>query len=237
MKLTIICVGEAPASIRSDFPSYIKMFESLLSQSDPSLEFTSLSVVHEEELPDPNTLEATLITGSPASVYDSEPWISKLRDFVRWCAAESVPQIGVCFGHQIIAQALGGLVTKSDKGWGIGRHEYDLLDQNYWLSEDRPNKIALAVSHQDQVIEPPAGAISVMSSEFTPYAGLWYDNAPIISVQGHPEFTKEFATALYTARSDRLDGVSKAIESLELPLDNSFVSDWMVRFLNSSGRA
>ncbi len=237
MILTILCVGEAPIEIRRDFPSYTTMFQSLLSQSDADLEFKSISIVDGDELPDPATLEATLITGSPASVYESEQWISELRDFVRWSAAESVPQIGVCFGHQIIAQALGGHVAKSDKGWGVGRHEYNLLNQAHWFSDDRPNKIALAVSHQDQVIAPPVGAVSVMSSDFTPYAGLWYQNAPIISVQGHPEFTKEFATALYTARADRIEGVSKAIESLELPLDNTPIADWMIRFLNSSSKA
>lgn len=233
MNLTIISVGEAPQSIREDFPTYPEMFHSLLSKSHTDLEFDTISVLEAEELPDPKKLDATLITGSPASVYDSEPWISNLRDFVRWCALEKIPQIGVCFGHQLIAQALGGQVTKSPKGWGVGRHEYDFIDPTFWLKEEAPDKIALAVSHQDQIIEPPAGALTTMSSEFTPYAGLWYENAPIMSVQGHPEFSKEFASALYTARVDRIDGVPKAIESLESPLDNDLISSWMIRFLNS----
>ena len=237
MILTIICAGKAPTSIRSDFPSYPEMFEALLSRTGIDLEFETISVIDGEKLPDPTTLEATLITGSPSSVYDSESWISELRDFVRWCAAEAIPQIGVCFGHQLIAHALGGRVTKSDKGWGVGRHEYDLRSRTFWLSEDAPDKIVLSVSHQDQVITPPAGTQPMMSCEFTPFAGLWYENAPIISIQGHPEFSKEFATALYSARADRIDGISKAIDSLDMPLDNDLVSDWMIRFLNASKKS
>lgn len=236
MILTIICVGEAPESIRREFPSYPKMFENLLSRSDTNIEFSTISPYKGDELPDPQILDAILITGSPASVYDPEQWIPRLLDFVRWCSAKSVPQIGVCFGHQLIAQALGGRVSKSDKGWGVGRHEYNLVDRPSWLSDDTPETIALAVSHQDQITEPPAGAKPIISSEFTPYAGLCYENAPIISIQGHPEFTKEFATALYTARSGRIEGVAEAIESLNKPLDNKAISDWMVRFLHSNSK-
>ena len=100
---------------------------------------------------------------------------------------------GICFGHQLMAQALGGTVRKSEKGWGIGRHVYDVVPGNGVIDGD---KIAIAASHQDQVIEPPAGATTIFHSAFTPHAGLLYANGAAMSVQPHPEFTPAFAHCL-----------------------------------------
>ena len=98
--------------------------------------------------------------------------------------------VGVCFGHQLIAQALGGTVRKSEKGFGLGRHVYDVAEGNGLI--DGP-QIALACSHQDQVITPPAGATTILSSDFTPYAGLLYAGGTTLSVQAHPEFPSALA--------------------------------------------
>ena len=83
--------------------------------------------------------------------------------------------VGVCFGHQLIAQALGGTARKSEKGWGLGRHVYDVAAGN-GLIDGR--HIALACSHQDQVITPPAGATTILSSDFTPMPGCSTPAAP-----------------------------------------------------------
>jgi GMP synthase-like glutamine amidotransferase len=108
-----------------------------------------------QALPDPTKIEAILITGSAAGVYDEFDWIAPLEDFVRATYAGKTPMVGVCFGHQLIAQALGGKARKSNKGWGIGWHVYRVAPGNGVIKGER---IALACSHQDQVIEPPADA-------------------------------------------------------------------------------
>lgn len=235
MKLTIIETGLAPEPIRNRFPDYPAMFTRLIGGADPSLSFETVSVVKGAPLPDPAGLDAILVTGSPAGVYDPEPWMSPLMDFIRWAADARTPQIGVCFGHQAVAQAMGGRVEKSDKGWGVGRHVYDVHSAPEWIS-GAPQDAAFAVSHQDQVVSLPPGAERIASSEFTPYAALAFQQAPIISFQGHPEFDDDFAEALYHCRRDRLGGdtADTAIESLSRPHDNQVIATWMAAFLASS---
>ncbi len=232
MKLTIVETGLAPEPIRDRFPDYPAMFRRLIGAADPALAFETVSVVKGEPLPDPATLDAILITGSPAGVYDPEPWMNPLMDFIRWAADAKTPQIGICFGHQAVAQAMGARVAKSDKGWGVGRHAYDVHDAPDWIN-GKPDEAAFAVSHQDQVLSLPPGARRIASSAFTPYAALAFQQVPIISFQGHPEFEDDFAEALYDCRRDRLgdNSADTAIESLSRPHDNQMIASWMTAFL------
>ena len=182
-------------------------------------------------LPDPASLDAILLTGSPAGVYDDLDWIAPLERFVRAAYEAKVPMAGICFGHQLIAQALGGTVTKSEKGWGIGRHVYDVVPGNGVIDGET---VAIPASHQDQVIAPPAGATTIFRSEFTPHAGLLYANGTVMSVQPHPEFTVPFAhvcceKAAQNSAPEALVATAKA--SLEQPLDNADLGRAIARFL------
>ncbi len=140
--------------------------------------------------------------------------------------------VGVCFGHQLIAQALGGTVRKSEKGWGIGRHVYQVAPDNGLLDGET---IAAAASHQDQVITPPASARTIMSSDFTPHAGLLYANGTTLSAQPHPEFTVDYADALCDLRRglapDAVVDAAKA--SLTGPLDHTTLGGVVTRFLTA----
>jgi GMP synthase-like glutamine amidotransferase len=232
MRITIIETGRAPGRLSEDYPRYPQMFEALLSAADAGLSFETVALVDGQALPDPGGLEGVVITGSPAGVYDSTPWMDPLRDFVRGAFASRTPMVGVCFGHQIIADAMGGDVRKSDKGWGVGRHTYDVLDRRAWMA-DAGASLSLAVSHQDQVITPPQGAVTLARSAHTEHAMLAYSDAPVMSLQGHPEFGDEFVSALYAARRGRLsdEQVDGAIASLAERHDNALVGRWMARFL------
>jgi len=238
MKITILETGRPPDALRADWPDYPEMFEDLIDQADTGFTYESLPVVDGAALPDPASLEAVLITGSPAGVYDDRAWIAPLLDFIRWASAEAVPQVGICFGHQAMAQALGGQVVQSPKGWGIGRHHYDRIAEAPWMEPADTDGFALAVSHQDQVIAPPPGAQVLARSGFTPFAALSYAAGPAISFQGHPEFTPGFSRALYEARRGRPLGdceVDTAIGSLEHSLDAGLVASWIARFYRGSG--
>src|SRR4051794_21581475 len=169
--ITIIETGIISLPNRERHGSFPQMFERLLGAADSSATCSTVRLMDGEALPDPATLDAILLTGSPAGVYDDLDWIAPLEDFVRSAYALRTPMAGICFGHQLIAQALGGTVRKSEKGWGIGRHVYDVVPGNGVVGGE---SIAIAASHQDQVIEPPAGATTIFRSEFTPYAGLLY---------------------------------------------------------------
>jgi GMP synthase-like glutamine amidotransferase len=238
MRVTILETGRAPGRLSDDYPRYPDMFASLLSKADENLTFETIALVDGAPLPHPPACEAVLITGSPAGVYDSTPWMDPLRAFVRGAFEAKTPIVGVCFGHQIIADAMGGVVRKSEKGWGVGRHTYDIIRHRDWMNGGGAT-ISLSASHQDQVIEPPAGAATLASSKHTDHAMLAYDNAPVISVQGHPEFSDRFVSALYSARRGKTlsdAAVDAALESLTRPEDNALVGEWIVRFLRTTRR-
>jgi GMP synthase-like glutamine amidotransferase len=235
MRVTIIETGRAPGQLSEAYPRYPDMFAALLGEADAGLSFEVVKLVDGEALPDPAACEAVVITGSPSGVYDQTPWMDPLRDFVRGVFRVKTPMVGVCFGHQIIADAMGGDVRKSDKGWGVGRHTYQVLEHRPWMAGAGAS-VSLAVSHQDQVITPPEGAVTLARAAHTEHAMLAYEDAPVMSVQGHPEFGDQFVAALYAARRGRLSDaqVDGAIASLAERHDNEMVGRWMARFLRSA---
>ena len=225
MKLAILETGRPPGDLAERFGDYPTMFEQLLRSG---FEVESFDV-QAGEFPDPGAHDAVLITGSPAGVYDGLPWIAPLMDFIR--AARGSKMVGVCFGHQVMAEALGGQVVKSDKGWGTGLHHYSVVHSEPWL--DGEGDIAIPASHQDQVVIQPPNTQIVAASDFTPYAALAWIDRPAISFQFHPEFSPAFAQALIAERYDRVPDPDAAIASLDAPNDNARVGGWIRRFLNA----
>jgi len=233
--VTIIETGIVSPRNRERHGSYPQMFEQMIGAADASVTFDTVSIPAGEPLPDVGGLETILITGTSAGVYDHFDWIAPLEVFVRAANQSKVPMVGVCFGHQLIAQALGGTARKSEKGWGLGRHVYDVAPGNGVIDGKR---IALACSHQDQVITPPAGARTILSSDFTPHAGLLYAGDTTLSVQAHPEFTMGFALAcceMVSSKGDAPDSVVAPAEaSLAEPLESARLGRAITRFLTRS---
>lgn len=225
MKLAILETGRPPGTLADEFGDYPAMFEAMLG---PGFEIEAFDV-QAGELPDPNAHDEVLITGSPAGVYDPLPWIEPLLEFIR--AAKDSRMVGVCFGHQAMAQALGGRVEKSDKGWAAGLHRYDVVRQEPWM--DGANSIADPASHQDQVVVQPPQTEVTAASDFTPYAGLAWTDRPAISFQFHPEFSPAFAKALIEKRYDVVPDPVAAIASLDAPNDSARVGGWIRRFLEA----
>lgn len=222
MRLGILECGRSPLELQAEHGSYAAMLAALLGR--PARIWPVLDGV----LPDdPTACDAWLLTGSPAGVYDPLPWIPPLLDFVR-AARGRARLVGICFGHQAMAQALGGRVVKSPKGWGVGLHEYAVMPAP-WMG-DAPASIRVAAMHQDQVVEKPADARVVCASDFTPFAALDYGDA--ISFQFHPEFTPEFGCDLIRARPAPLgDRAEPALASYAQADDRAIVAGWIARFL------
>jgi GMP synthase-like glutamine amidotransferase len=225
MKIGILETGRPPGTLAEQFGDYPMMFENLLG---PGFEFERFDV-ESGQLPDPAVHSAYMITGSPAGVYEPLPWIEPLQQFIR--EAGQAKMVGICFGHQVMAEALGGHVEKSDKGWGAGLHRYSVIHDERWMDETR--SIAIPASHQDQVVIQPPNTEVTVASDFTAIAGLAWKDRPAISFQFHPEFSPAFAKALIEKRYDVVPNPDAAITSLDAPNDNARVAGWIRRFLKA----
>jgi GMP synthase-like glutamine amidotransferase len=234
MKLTIIQTGEVPAPLESRFGPYRKMFERMFDSTGLGFTYEMVAVSDGEPCPNSTDLEAIVITGSPAGVYDDLFWLPPLREFIRSAYSARTPMLGVCFGHQIMADALGGEVQKSEKGWGLGRHTYRVLQHPPFM-QAAPDSLSIACSHQDQVVVPPSEANVILASEFTPNAGLFYRNGRALSVQPHPEFLDDYTIALAELRRGAVSDevVDKALASIAKLSNSGDVAGYIGQFLKA----
>lgn len=225
-RIAIIETGKPPAALAPEYGDYPAMFRTLLGEG---FETETFDAVH-GPLPDEEAYDGVMITGSPAGVYDDLPWIADLLDWIR-AAKGRTRLVGICFGHQAMAQALGGHVEKSERGWGVGLHTYVVAGGERWMGPAAAT-VAIPVSHQDQVVVQPPEARVTIRSAFTPYAGLAYgDDA--VSFQCHPEFRPAYAGALLGGRRGRIPDavVDAGMASLEQPDDRGVMAAWIRRFL------
>lgn len=227
MKIGIIEPGQIPAALRDTYISYPAMFAAQLQALLPDASFTTISVVNGEALPAPSTCDAWLIPGSRHGVYDGLPWIEPLKAFIREAAKLKKPVAGVCFGHQIIAEALGGKVEKAAQGFRIGLERYETT------LGGSAQAIMMPAFHQDQIIVPPPHAEVVARTEACAYAALRYTDAPVLSVQFHPEFSRAYL-------SDLIDVMSRQDAQPGLPEDSGATDGsgmrWIAEFLSSQAR-
>jgi GMP synthase-like glutamine amidotransferase len=228
VNIGLLVTGAPPAALQPRFGDYPAMFRALLGEEHA---YTGYAVAAGELPADPAAHEAYAITGSACGVYDGDPWITEAMTFLNRAKGRA-KLVGICFGHQLMAQAFGGQVEKSAKGWGVGLHTYTVEKHAAWMDEART--IAIPVSHQDQVVELPPAAEVLAGSDFTPNGVLAYRDQPAISFQCHPEFEPAYAKALIENRR----GVrypeamaEAALASLDAPNDRARVAGWIRRFL------
>lgn len=225
--IAILETGQPPEALADRYDDYPARFRALLGDDAATVRFD----VQAGRLPeDPSAFQGAIVTGSAAGVYDDLPWIAPLLDWLRMARGKT-RLVGICFGHQAMAQAFGGQVEKSDKGWGVGLHRYDVTGVEDWM-HPRARSIGIPVSHQDQVTAPPPDARVIASCDFTPYAGLAWDDA--ISFQCHPEFQPAYAAALIELRrGSRIDAetADKALATLYRGDDRAILTAWIRAFL------
>jgi GMP synthase-like glutamine amidotransferase len=226
--VAILETGFPPREMQPRFGTYAAMFTDLLGSEAIEAVYDVTHGAYPKRVEDH---AAYLITGSSAGVYDDVPWIEPLKRFLV-AAKGKAKLVGICFGHQIMAEAFGGRVVKSDKGWGVGLQDYALNGGASWTKGIR--HIIIPVCHQDQVVQQPPNSTLVGGNDFCPIGVLAYDDQPAISVQFHPEFEPEFVDALIDLIGDEIPDPGAARASLEQPNDRQRVGDWIRRYVDQT---
>lgn len=196
--------------------SFIKMFESI----GYAPQQYAIWNCHYGELPSAvNEADIWLVSGSKWSAYDDYAWIGALKDFIRQIDLSDKKLLGICFGHQIVHEALGGKVQKCDQGWGLGA--YPIKMKKSFCSLDENEEIRILAMHQDQVFHLAHGFEVIASCDFCPNAVTTKQNK-ILTIQAHPEFYGE----LFSMICERIrpkagdDMVNIAIANSNLPNDS-----------------
>ena len=233
MKIGILLCGNVRENLQPRFGDYPSMFFRWFESLAPEWQ---LYDVCQGELPsDPRDCDVWLYSGSRHGVYDDLPWLSSLRDWARKLLAEGVPQVGICFGHQFLAQALGGVADKSERGWGVGGGVWQLVGSTPSWAEPKLKELRLCCIHQDQVRVLPAGATLLASSDFCPLAAYYIDSR-VLCFQGHPEMTADYIRTLMKLRAaDIPEPVrEKANKNLDNISDAPVVARWIENFVSQS---
>jgi GMP synthase-like glutamine amidotransferase len=231
VKLLIAETGAPPAELGRRWPRYGAQFETMLEGAGGGLQTLFVDVEKGDTLPEAEEGTALLVTGSPKGAYEDHAFIPPLEEAVRSYAMAGRPVVGICFGHQLVAQAFGAVVERSSMGWGVGVHTHEVLDETPW--GEGPARMACAVSHQDQVVSLSAELRRVAGSPFCPNAVLAHRKLNVLTFQAHPEFTHDYAAALLQLRQDRIppDRVEAGLRSLKNKTDRALMARWIREFL------
>ena len=229
-----ICILETDV-IRPEFyeeyHSYGRMFQQLFAKQPIAAEFEVFNVLEGHYPDDSQHFDAYLVTGSKADSFGTEPWIQTLKTYLLKRYQNGDKLLGVCFGHQLLAIVLGGTTERSDKGWGMGIHSYQMTETMSWMTPEVSDLKMIAV-HQDQVTRLPENSTVLASSEFCPYAAYAVGDQ-VLCFQGHPEFVHDFSRAVIELRRSLFSETlyQRSVDSLRHEQQGGTVAEGMMRFV------
>ena len=231
MHICILHIGFDNDSLNKRHKTSPERFINLLKPSLPEAKWTTIHCL-EDNLPnDADGFDVYLITGGRYSVFEDFDWQHKLFDFIRQIYSNNIPLLGICYGHQAIAYALGGHVERFDNGWGAGVTSVNVIDQPAWL-KPMAEKIYLLAMHQDQVTTIPTEATRFLDSHFCHNSGFYIEDR-VLAIQQHPEFTSELCRDLIVRRKERIGKQYKpALQSLDIQHQGEYVGQWIANFIN-----
>ena len=229
MKIGLLECDHVLPELRSIAGDYRDMFLKFL----PGPEWAFFDICN-GQFPSPaDDCDAYLCTGSRFSVYDEIDWIQELKSFVRRVYESDKKFVGVCFGHQMLGEALGGKVQKAASGWNVGVHAFEILQAAPWMSPFQP-RLNLMMMCQDQVVQLPPGSTVLARTAACP-VGMFQVGSNMLGIQGHPEFPKTYEARLLEMRWERIgtEKVDAALKSLDLRVDAAPVAGWVGHFLKT----
>jgi len=230
MKIGLLECDHVIEKLRHIAGDYSDMYAELLPQVE--LQLYDVCNGHFPESVD--ECDGYVCSGSKHSVYENIDWIHSLKEFVSLLYKKQKPFVGVCFGHQILAEALGGRVEKNKAGWSVGVHQFDMLAKESWMTPFN-QETQLVMMCQDHVIELPINSFVLAKTVYCPYA-MYGIGKTMLGIQGHPEYPIEYEIAFIRDRVDRIgkERVEEAIESLKNKPDKELISEWMMNFFNNN---
>jgi GMP synthase-like glutamine amidotransferase len=210
---------------------YLHLFTTLFAAHVPDVDLKPFDVIGGELPSNARDCDAWVCTGSRHGAYDGFEWIDRLSGFVREVAEAGVPLVGICFGHQLLAQALGGRVEKAATGWGAGVRRLHVDATAPWM-DPAAHHLDLHFMHQDQVVELPVGAEVLGHTAHCEVAAFRVGEA-LLGIQAHPEFTSRYAGELLRAREERIGGpeTADALSTLGRPTDEAVAARWIGNLL------
>lgn len=231
MKLGLLLADTLDPALRDQFCGFKEIFESYFSTYVcGSLTYQSYEVSKGEFPGSSEECDAYVITGSKFGVYDRESWITQLLELVRSIVTSNAKLIGICFGHQVVAQALGGEVKRSELGWTVGRQKYEIVRRLPWISPQLDGFHLLA-SHQDRVTQLPPSAVNFARNDMSEYGG-YYIGDSVLTLQAHPEFEPEILGHIIEKRKKSIGPkYVAALDSLQEPTDKSLIGELLKGFL------
>ena len=224
----ILQTGRLGGALGVRYGEYPEMFMALFSSAP--FDYQTYAVIDGQIPKHALECDSWVITGSKHGVYEDFDWIKPLEAFIRKLIASGQPTVGICFGHQIMAQAMGGKVEKFKGGWDIGLKEYTDLGNG--------QKAYLIASHQDQVVTPPENTELILTSDFCIHAGLKY-SPTCFSLQPHPEHSAAFMIDLINQRRSvqlTAEEADEALVSINDPNDNERYGQWIADVLAGDAR-
>jgi GMP synthase (glutamine-hydrolysing) len=219
----ILQTGRLGGALAVRYGEYPDMFMELFSPAP--FEYKTYAVIDGKLPKHALECDSWVITGSKHGVYEDFDWIKPLETFIRKLIVSGQPTVGICFGHQIMAQAMGGKVEKFQGGWGVGLRDYTDLASD--------QKVRLMSFHQDQVVFPPQNTQLLLTSGFCPYAGLRY-SPTCFSLQPHPEHSAAFMADLINQRRSvqlSAEEADDALTALNEPNDQARYGQWIADVL------
>ncbi len=230
MRIAFLDANTDRSAFAARHPSEVEKFATLLAPVAPDLRLEDHCVV-EGVFPEGLAgFDGVMISGSPASVNDPDPWIARLKALIRQAVGDGVPVFGACFGHQAVASALGGSVGPNPQGWVLGR----MVSENHapapWMTGGA-GPMALHAAHSEQVLALPKGA-QVLGGGVGCTVGQIALGDRVFSTQYHPEITRDFMAELLDELSGKVAQpvLDAARAGLDGPEDSRRMARWIVDF-------